>query len=54
MGELVGGKNTIGRTAAVLKKHHKATFNLTFYHNTTKNVDSPRKSQYAAWFVDTS
>jgi len=29
MRELVGGKNTIGRTAAVLKKPHKATF--TFY-----------------------
>ena len=30
MRELVGGKNTIDRTAAVLKKPHKATFNL-FY-----------------------
>jgi len=28
MRELVGGKNTIGRTAAVLIKPHKATFNL--------------------------
>ena len=28
MQELVGGKNTIGRTAAMLKKLHKATFNL--------------------------
>jgi len=28
--ELVGGKNTIGRTAAVLKKVHKATFTFTF------------------------
>ena len=28
MRELVGGKNTIGQTAAVLKKPHKATFNL--------------------------
>jgi len=28
MRELVGGKNTIGWTAAVLKKPHKATFNL--------------------------
>jgi len=26
MRELVGGKSTIGRTAAVLKKPHKATF----------------------------
>ena len=26
MRELVRGKNTIGRTAAVLKKPHKATF----------------------------
>jgi len=25
-GELVGGKNTIGRMAAVLKKPHKVTF----------------------------
>jgi len=31
MRELVGGKNTIGRTAAVLKKPHKATFNLFFF-----------------------
>ena len=30
MRELVGGKNTIGRTAAVLKKPHKVTFNLFF------------------------
>jgi len=30
MRELVGGKNTIGRTTAVLKKPHKATFNLFF------------------------
>ena len=30
MRELVGGKNTIGRTAAMLKKLHKATFNLFF------------------------
>ena len=30
MRELVGGKNTIGRTAAVLKKPHKATFTFTF------------------------
>ena len=30
MQELVGGKNTIGRTAAVLKKPHKATFTFTF------------------------
>ena len=37
MRELVGGKNTIGRTAAVLKKPHKATFNLlTFYQFTFK------------------
>jgi len=28
MREFVGGKNTIGRTAAVLKKSYKATFNL--------------------------
>ena len=34
MQELVGGKNTIGRTAAVLKKPHKATF--TFYLTTTQ------------------
>ena len=31
MRELVEGKNTIGRTAAVLKKPYKATFNLLFY-----------------------
>ena len=31
MRELVGGKNTIGRTAAVLKKPHKAKFTFTFY-----------------------
>jgi len=30
MRELVGGKNTIGRTAAVLKKSHEVTFKL-FY-----------------------
>ena len=30
MRELVEGKNTIGRTAAVLKKPHKATFTFTF------------------------
>jgi len=30
MRELVGGKNTIGRTAAVLKKPHKTTFTFTF------------------------
>jgi len=30
MRELVVGKNTIGRTAAVLKKPHKATFTFTF------------------------
>ena len=30
MRELVGGKNTIGRTTAVLKKPRKATFNLFF------------------------
>ena len=29
MRELVGGKNTIGRTAAVLKKPHKKRPNLT-------------------------
>ena len=28
MRELDGGKNTIGRMAAVLKKPHKATFNI--------------------------
>ena len=28
MQELVGGKNTIGRKAAVFKKPHKATFDL--------------------------
>jgi len=28
MQELVEGKNTIGRTATVLKKPYKATFNL--------------------------
>jgi len=31
MRELVKGKNTIGRTAAVLKKPYKATFTFTFY-----------------------
>ena len=31
MRELVEGKNTIGRTAAVLKKPYKATFTFTFY-----------------------
>ena len=31
MRELVGGKNTIGRTAALLKKPHKALFNLFLY-----------------------
>ena len=30
MRELAGGKNTIGQMAAVLKKPHKATFNLFF------------------------
>ena len=30
MRELVGGKNKIGRKAAVLKRPHKATFNFTF------------------------
>ena len=33
MRELVGGKNTIGRTAAVLKKPHKATFTFTFTYD---------------------
>jgi len=31
MQELVGGKNTIGQTVAVLKKPHKATFTFTFW-----------------------
>jgi len=31
MRELVGGKNTVGRMAAVLKKPHKATFTFTFF-----------------------
>ena len=30
MRELVGGKNTISRTVAVLKKSHKVTFNFNF------------------------
>ena len=45
MRELVGGKNTIGRTAAVLKKPHKATFTFTFFalgmirnHNSSKRA----------------
>ena len=33
MRELVGGKNTIGRMAAELKKPHKATFTFTFKFN---------------------
>ena len=33
MRELVGGKNTVGRTAAVLKKPQKGTFNLFFNMN---------------------
>ena len=32
MRELVGGKNTIGRTAAVLKKPYEATFNLIYIY----------------------
>jgi len=32
MRELVEGKNTIGRTAAVLKKPYKATFNLSTFN----------------------
>ena len=35
MRELVGCKNTIGRTAAVLKKPHKANFNLFFLERRT-------------------
>ena len=35
MRELVGGKNTIGRTTAVLKKPQKATFTFTFYSGRT-------------------
>ena len=31
MRELVGDKNTVGRTAAVLKKPHKATFTFCLY-----------------------
>jgi len=31
MGELVGGKNTISRTAVVLKSPHKASITSTFY-----------------------
>ena len=31
MQELVGGKNTIGQMAAVLKKPHKATFLVSIY-----------------------
>ena len=41
MRELVGGKNTIGRTAAVLKKPHKATFNLfycQYYENKLSKI----------------
>ena len=34
MRELVEGKNTIGRTAAVLKKPYKATFNLLNFKHT--------------------
>ena len=34
MRELVGGKNTIGRTAAVLKSHIKRPLSLPFYKNT--------------------
>ena len=29
---LLGGKNTIGRTAAVFKKPHKATFTFFTFH----------------------
>ena len=37
-GNLFGGKNKIGRTAAMLKKPHKATFNLNF------NFHKPRRT----------
>ena len=40
MRELVGGKNTIGRTAAVLKKPHKATFNLLTFLTPFKHIIS--------------
>jgi len=38
MRERVGGKNKIGRTAAVLKKPHKATFTFTFKHSMVINA----------------
>ena len=38
MRELVRGQNTIGRKAAVLKKAHKATFNL-FLYQTHSDID---------------
>ena len=41
MRELVEGKNTIGRTAAVLKKTHKVTFNLlTLPYVSRKHIGS--------------
>ena len=42
MRELVGGKNTIGPTAAVLKKPHKATYNhLTTFVTENLKQSSP-------------
>ena len=47
MRELVGGKNTIGRTAAVLKKPHKATFNLY-----ALGIDSAsNRNKYQVYFL---
>ena len=45
MRELVGGKNTIGQTAAVLKKPHKATFNLFLRTYLNGIVHSHRKTE---------
>jgi len=42
MRELVESKNTIGRTAAVLKKPYKATFNLKNL-NLTSLTELPSK-----------
>jgi len=39
MRELVGGKNTIGRTAAVLKSPIKRPLPFTFYFNTVLIVN---------------
>jgi len=43
MRELVEGKNTIGRKAAVLKKPFKATFNIFYLTDLIKYFEKKRK-----------